>query len=90
MAFNNGKPFHGSEAVENGKLQGRTETQYFYLLCPVCNNGKTLQISEYMEETKEPQNHGFTLAFHLKCSECKFDDFIKVCDNAEEDKLYTD
>ncbi len=28
--FNNGKPYHGSNAVEGGKLKGATDTDYFY------------------------------------------------------------
>jgi hypothetical protein len=36
--FNNGEPFHGSENIENGKLTGTTDTDYFYFFCPKCGD----------------------------------------------------
>jgi hypothetical protein len=90
-SFNSGEPYHGSEAVEGGKLTGKTgKTDYFFFLCPHCNDGSVLRILEYTfrnfapppqrQERKTPKQH-FNLALHVHCPTCEFDDFIKL-DNA--------
>jgi len=41
MKSNRGKAYHGSSAVEGGKLKGRTgTTDYFFFVCPKCCDGK--------------------------------------------------
>lgn len=43
MAFNDGKPYHGSRAVEGGRLRGSTgPTGYFFSLSPKCKNRQIL------------------------------------------------
>lgn len=88
--FNNGRPYHGSSAVDNGKLRGATgETDYFYLFCPKCPNDQIVRILEYGVHAEEPTNpyndkckskakYGFTLAFKLYCENCGHTDFIKL------------
>jgi hypothetical protein len=87
--FNEGKPYHGSEYVKGGKLKGTTDTDYFYFICPRCQDNQVMRILEYtiQEEMKEnPYNNsfkkkaknGFTLAFHIYCEKCKLDDFVKI------------
>lgn len=87
--FNQGEPYHGSDAVQSGKLKGTTDTDYFYFLCPVCENQQVMRILEYTvhEVLKEnPYNksfekkatEGFTLAFHIYCEKCKLEDFVKI------------
>lgn len=88
--FNNGKPYHGSEKVMNGKLEGATDrTDYFYFFCPKCPNKEIMRILEYGEHRKELVNeynesckskarYGFTLAFKLYCEKCGFSDYIKI------------
>ena len=88
--FNNGKPYHGSEEVIDGKLKGATDaTDYFYFFCPKCPNNEIMRILEYgvhSEETKNPYNksckskakYGFTLVFKLHCEKCEFTDFVKI------------
>ena len=45
MAFNRGQPYHGSDAVEGGKLSGKTgQTDYFFFLCPKCDDGQILRV----------------------------------------------
>lgn len=88
--FNNGKPYHGSDAVTDGKLRGCTDkTDYFYFLCPNCPDQQMLRPLEYevrAEEAVHPYKDqvdvvapkGFTLAFKLLCDKCLFTDFIKI------------
>jgi predicted nucleic-acid-binding Zn-ribbon protein len=88
--FNNGKPYHGSEAVDLGKLKGATgETDYFYFFCPKCPNDEIIRILEYGVHAKEPENpynelckskarYGFTLVFRLHCDKCGHTDFVKI------------
>ncbi len=44
--FNNGKPYHGSNAVSHGKLRGATDTDYFYFFCPKCAHRQIMRILE--------------------------------------------
>lgn len=87
--FNNGKAFHGSDAVQKGRLRGTTNTDYFYFLCPHCPDEEVLRILEYGEVGREDENRynaqlspkakgGFTLAFKIHCQKCGFDDFVKI------------
>ncbi|MCI0428150.1 MAG: hypothetical protein L0Z46_09065 [Nitrospiraceae bacterium] len=86
--FNDGKPFHGSEAVSGGKLTGTTDTDYFYFLCPKCGDTEILQILDYkvivdgaVEKYKEERpkaKRDFQLAFELWCPSCDLHDFVKV------------
>ena len=87
--FNNGKPFHGSSAVQDGKLQGATDTDYFYFFCPKCGDRNILRILDFEARTLIEKNSydaqmkskaacGFTLAFKLHCDKCRMTDFVKV------------
>lgn len=88
--FNKGKAYHGSDDVTEGKLKGETcLTDYFYFLCPKCEGKQILRVLEYEVRVHEEENEynefykkkateGFTLAFHLHCENCGFDDFTKV------------
>ncbi len=91
MAFNIGKPYHGPEAVQDGKLRGQTgRSDYFFFLCPRCDADQALRILEYefrepsppteRVETKKPTQY-FNLAFRLYCPNCLFEDFIKIDNN---------
>lgn len=43
--FNKGRPYHGSENIQAGKLVGATgETDYFYFFCPKCADHEILRI----------------------------------------------
>lgn len=88
--FNNGKPYHGSYAVTEGKLQGSTaETDYFYFFCPKCPDKHVLRLLEYgihSEDDEHPYKNqlrrkakrAFTLVFCLYCERCEFTDFVKI------------
>jgi hypothetical protein len=92
VVFNSGKAYHGSVEVSNGKLHGRTGmTDYFFFICPKCENNQVLRILEYefrngvkteRNEKKKPQEF-FTLAFHIYCPNCQLEDFIKI-DNSHQ------
>lgn len=79
--FNNGKPFHGSENISNGRLTGTTDTDYFYFFCPKRGNTHVLQILdfsivnegpvEYAKEGRPKVKKDFTIAFEPYCSKCK-------------------
>lgn len=88
--FNNGKPYHGSDAVFGGKLRGTTdEGDYFYFFCPKCPNDEIVRILEYgthASDEKNPYNdhckskakYGFTLVFKIYCENCGHEDFVKI------------
>ena len=88
--FNNGKPYHGSEAVEHGRLQGATgSTDYFFFFCPKCAEHHIIRILDYEvrhEVAENPANKllqkkaakGFVLAFKLYCENCNHEDFVKI------------
>jgi len=88
MAFNGGKAYHGSAAIEGGKLRGMTgNTDYFFFICPRCKGDYTLRVLEYTareaappvkrNEKKTPAQY-FNLVFHLYCPACEFEDFVKL------------
>jgi len=88
MAFNQGRAYHGSLAVEGGKLKGATgNTDYFFFICPKCEGDQTMRVMEYTARTpappverterKKPTRY-FNLAFRLYCPVCQFEDFIKI------------
>src|SRR5262245_30469242 len=90
--FNNGKPYHGSEAVCDGKLKGATgQTDYFFFFCPKCPDQFIMRILDYgvhRHEEVNPVNvetqlqkkaaQGFILVFKLYCEQCKHEDFVKI------------
>ena len=88
--FNKGKSYHGSDDVSGGKLKGETcLTDYFYFLCPKCDDKQIMRVleyevrvhteeNEYNEFYKKKATEGFTLAFHLHCENCGLDDFTKI------------
>lgn len=89
-SFNEGKPYHGSDVVQDGNLEGATgETDYFYFFCPQCPDRHILRIldyevrdekkeNEYNEFFKVKAKRGFTLAFKLYCENCQHTDFVKL------------
>ncbi len=88
--FNNGKPYHGSEAVENGRLEGATgKTDYFFFFCPKCPERHIMRILDYgvhRDLVENPANKimakkaakAFILVFKLYCEKCKHQDFVKI------------
>ena len=87
--FNNGKPYHGSPDVMSGKLQGATDTDYFYFFCPKCPDKHIMRILDceieehekenpYNEEFTKKAKKAFTLAFQIYCEKCKHTDFVKI------------
>jgi predicted RNA-binding Zn-ribbon protein involved in translation (DUF1610 family) len=88
--FNNGKVYHGSRKITDGKLMGATDcSDYFYFFCPNCPESEIMRILEFGEHAKEPTNeynadckstakYGFTLVFKVYCEKCGFSDFVKI------------
>jgi hypothetical protein len=82
------KTWHGSAAVEKGRLLGSTDTDYFYFHCPHCRDTQVLQLAdfkvlhdgpvEYAPEDRPGAKRDFTIAFELRCHKCGFHDFTKV------------
>ncbi len=90
VKFNKGKSYHGSDKVTEGKLKGTTcSTDYFYFICPECDDNQIMRVleyevrvhkedNEYNEFFKKNATDGFTLAFHIHCEKCGLDDFTKI------------
>jgi hypothetical protein len=88
MAFNNGKPYHGSDAVQAGGLVGTTDTDHFYFICPKCRDSQVMRVLDYTiindgpvaayPEERPKQMRDFTIAFQLHCPACKHGDFVKI------------
>ena len=87
--FNQGKPYHGSEAVTGGKLRGATDSDYFYFFCPQCPGNEIMRLLDYEIRHEQPDNpynaelspkaaNGFVIAFKLHCLKCGLTDFVKV------------
>ncbi len=88
--FNDGKPYHGSDEVSKGRLEGATgETDYFYFFCPLCPDREILRILEYGEHGPQSDNrynqffekkakYGFILVLKLYCEKCGHSDFVKI------------
>jgi len=99
--FNDGQPYHGSEAITAGKLRGATDTDYFYFFCPKCSNDHIMRILEYEvkhEEKDNPYNsefkvkakRSFVLAFKLRCENCGHVDFLKISNTGWQGGTYND
>ncbi len=87
--FNRGKPYHGSVAITAGKLQGATDTDYFYFFCPQCEGKKIMRVLDYGiheeksdnpydSQLKSKSEKGFTIVFKLHCELCSLTDFVKI------------
>jgi len=102
--FNNGKPYHGSNAIQEGRLKGATgETDYFYLFCPSCDDDYILRILDYEVRDEQPRNpydkhdeieskaqRGFTLAFKLYCENCGHIGFVKLSNTGWQGGKYSE
>ena len=99
--FNRGNPYHGSAAVEDGKLRGTMDTDYFYFFCPKCPDEQIMRVLDYGVHESQPDNpydglegitsratKGFTLAFKIHCEECGLTDFVKVSNLGWQGGLY--
>jgi predicted RNA-binding Zn-ribbon protein involved in translation (DUF1610 family) len=87
--FNNGKIYHGSADVMSGKLQGSTDTDYFYFFCPKCPDRHIMRILDceikeqeienpYNEKFTKKAKKAFTIAFQIYCEKCNLADFVKI------------
>ena len=87
--FNSGKSYHGSAAVQDGRMTGTTDTDYFYFFCPKCPPRTILRPLDYEITAEQPENpynpelkskavRGFTFALKLQCESCGLKDFVKI------------
>lgn len=86
--FNHGKPFHGSDEIQEGRLTGATDSDYFYFFCPRCEGGRILQVLDFAVVSERqpdseyegipPPKSAFTIAFEFACNSCGLHDFVKI------------
>ncbi|WNB77334.1 hypothetical protein [Methylomonas koyamae] len=80
---------HGSSAIQDGKLRGTTDTDYFYFFCPKCEDDQIVRVLDYRivkEEMINPYDlgmkskseKGFVLQFQLHCEKCEHSDTVKI------------
>ena len=84
--FNDGKIFHGSDAVQSGSLTGATDTDYFYFFCPTCPDNERVRLLDCTfvrsdldyDDAAGALKRSFILAFEFVCRKCGHHDFFKV------------
>ncbi len=87
--------------VSGGKLTGTTDTDYFYFLCPKCDNGgsQIMRILDYGQlpesdfkysELKPSAKKHFQFCFKLYCPQCKLTTLVKLCNEGYQDGKITD
>lgn len=66
-------PQHGTGEVMEERLRGRTDTDYFYFLCPRC--GQIIQV-----ELLQSVDHGAGVTHHFGCycTQCHFLSRFKI------------
>ena len=62
---------HGSENVENGKLTGKTDTDYFYFLCPECPDQQIMRVLDAIQLDDSKLDHELLQSLESYNSECK-------------------
>lgn len=48
---------HGSEKIMGGKLTGKTDTDYFYFLCPQCPDQQVMRVLDAIQLDKLKPDH---------------------------------
>lgn len=84
------KPNKGIAAVKKGKLKGETDnTEYFYFICPTCNDSKICRVlnyeilrdekgNPYNDKLKSNSKKAFVIRFDLFCEDCRFRGPVKI------------
>ena len=78
--------FCGTEDVKKGRLKGLTDTDYFYFLCPKCNDLSIMRILDYFikeidykyPEVRPHPKKSANIAFEIYCPKCKIKDHVKI------------
>lgn len=50
---------HGSSKIQNGRLKGQTDTDYFNFLCPRCTDGQVMRIIDGVQHVGDAQKKYF-------------------------------
>jgi len=91
--FNSGKPYHGSEAVQRGRLRGATDTDYLHLFCPRCPHDEILRILDFTVTRDEIGSRytlspkavrTFRIVFEVHCQRCGLTDFMKMSNDGRQ------
>jgi hypothetical protein len=97
--FNQGKSYHGSDAVQRGQLKGATDTDYFYFFCSRCPQDRIVRILDYTIKNDSLENRhndqlpasaprslrSFRIVFKFHCDNCGLTDFFKVSNTGWQD-----
>ena len=89
IAYQNALTKYGTSHISSGKLTGKTDTDYFYFLCPNCDDGgkNVMRILDYYlvsenefpyKDLKPKGKTDFILAFELFCHKCKLHNIVKI------------
>ena len=64
---------HGSKKVEDGKLIGKTDTDYFYFLCPQCPDQYIMRVLDaiQLDNLKPEHQQQFTKQLESYNSKCQ-------------------
>lgn len=63
-------PWHG-EKVTEGRLTGKTDTDYFYFFCPDCKEIMQAEFERFTDNNK-------VLHIGLRCSNCNLNELCKI------------
>lgn len=86
--FNEGRAYHGSDAVKGGQLRGATDSDYFYFFCPFCPDDELMRVLDFEVRAEAPDASypelapvsakSFVIAFKVHCQKCGLTDFVKI------------
>jgi hypothetical protein len=79
---------YGTVEVSGGKLTGKTDTDYFYFLCPRCDGGgsERMRVIRYgqlpdgqfkYQDLRPLAPYSFNFSFELYCEKCKLHTVVK-------------
>lgn len=81
-------PAHGTNEVQGGKLEGSTETDYFYFDCPRCGAnqyGLDVELLGIRDDSGPSHPMARTILLGLNCQLCGLRDLTKIaCLESEE------
>ncbi len=71
-------PLHGTMNVMNGRLMGRTDSDYFHFDCPRCGEELDAELIGVRDDSWEMHPSARTIVLGLTCPSCGLEDLMKI------------